>query len=191
VTTRDLFGRVLGALEAAEIPVMLTGSFASSYHGAPRATQDIDLVIAPTSEQLRKLVALLPRDEFYFDESAAVEALQLEGQFNLIDLQTGWKVDLIIRKSRPFSREEFGRRRIAQVEGAEVPIATPEDVLIAKMEWARMSESSRQIEDAARMFRVRAAQMDRAYVERWVRELKLEAQWAKVKQSAFPADNPS
>jgi hypothetical protein len=52
------------------------------------------------------------------------------------------------------------------------------------MEWARMSESARQIEDAARMFRVRAMQLDQAYVERWVRDLGLEEQWAAVKQIA-------
>lgn len=170
---------------------MLTGSFASSYHGAPRATQDIDLVIAPTAEQLRAFVKLLPRDEFYVDEGAALEALKLEGQFNLVDMRTGWKVDLIIRKSRPFSREEFDRRTMVELEGEEVPIATPEDVLIAKMEWARMSESARQIEDAARMLRVRARQVDQSYVDRWVQELGLEEQWASVKRSAFPDIPPA
>lgn len=184
MTARDLFSRVLSILETAGIPVMLTGSFASSYHGAPRATQDVDLVIAPTADQLRALMKLLPRDEFYADEGAALEALRLEGQFNLIDLRSGWKVDLIIRKSRPFSREEFDRRTIVELEGAEVPIASPEDVLIAKMEWARMSESARQVEDAARMLRVRAVQIDRAYVERWVTELGLDEQWAAVKRIA-------
>jgi hypothetical protein len=186
VTTRELFSRVLGALEIADIPVMLTGSFASSYHGAPRATQDVDLVIAPTADQLRTFVALLPRDEFYVDEGAALEALRVEGQFNLIDLRSGWKVDLIIRKSRPFSREEFDRRRVVELEGADVPVATPEDVLLAKMEWARMGESARQLEDAARMLRVRARQIDHAYVERWVSELGLEEQWAAVKRMALP-----
>jgi hypothetical protein len=186
VTAQDLFTRVLAALEAAGIPVMLTGSFASSYHGAPRATQDVDLVIAPTGEQLHRLVAALPHDEFYVDEGAALEALRLEGQFNLIDKRTGWKVDLIIRKSRPFSREEFDRRRVVEIEGADVPVASPEDVMIAKMEWARMSESARQLEDAARMLRVRARQLDERYVERWVRELKLEQQWEAVKRAAFP-----
>lgn len=184
MTTRDLFSRVLSALETARIPVMLTGSFASSFHGAPRATQDIDLVIAPTKEQLRDLLGILPRDEFYFDEGAALEALRSEGQFNLVDLRTGWKVDLIIRKSRPFSRKEFDRRRVVEVEGAQVPVASPEDVLIAKMEWARMGESARQIEDAARMLRVRFEQLEISYVERWVAELALEEQWAEVKRKA-------
>lgn len=163
---------------------MLTGSFASSYHGAPRATQDIDLVIAPTAEQLRAFVKLLPQDEFYVDEGAAVEALKFEGQFNLVDMRTGWKVDLIIRKSRPFSREEFDRRTMVELEGEDVPIATPEDVLIAKMEWARMGQSTRQIEDAGRMLRVRAQQLDWMYVEHWIRELGLGEEWAAVRKAA-------
>jgi hypothetical protein len=184
LTTGGVFGRVLRALEAAGIPVMLTGSFASSYHGAPRATQDIDLVIAPTSEQLRSLVRLLPRDEFYVDEGAALEALKLEGQFNLVDMRTGWKVDLIIRKSRPFSREEFDRRTVVELEGEDVPVATPEDVLIAKMEWARMGQSARQLEDAGKMLRVRARQLDWPYVERWVGELGLGEEWKAVQRAA-------
>jgi hypothetical protein len=163
---------------------MLTGSFASSYHGAPRATQDIDLVIEPTPEQIRGFVRLLPREQYHVDEGAALEAVRHEGQFNVIDLRTGWKVDLIIRKSRPFSREEFSRRAPAEVEGVEVPVVTPEDLLIAKMEWAGMGQSARQIEDAAKMLRVRSRQLDWTYLEHWVRELGLEEQWGEVRRVA-------
>jgi hypothetical protein len=59
-------------------------------------------------------------------------------------------------------------------------------VLIAKMEWARMGQSARQIEDAARMLRVGSERIDRTYVEHWVRELRLEKEWAAVQQAAFP-----
>ena len=184
MTTGHVFERVLGALEASGISCMLTGSFASSYHGAPRATQDIDLVIEPTPEQIRGFVRLLPREEYYVDEGAALEAVRHEGQFNVIDLRTGWKVDLIIRKSRPFSREEFSRRAPAEVEGVEVPVVTPEDLLIAKMEWAGMGQSARQIEDAAKMLRVRSRQLDWTYLEHWVHELGLEEQWGEVRRVA-------
>jgi hypothetical protein len=63
MTTEDIFRRIIGALDATGIPYMLTGSCASSYHGIPRATQDIDLVIAPTAGQLRHLVKLFPHTE--------------------------------------------------------------------------------------------------------------------------------
>jgi Nucleotidyl transferase AbiEii toxin, Type IV TA system len=184
LTAGDVIERVTTALDAAGISCMLTGSFASSYHGAPRATQDIDLVIDATAEQIRTFIRLLRREEFYADEGAALEAVRSEGQFNLIDLATGWKVDLMIRKSRPFSREEFGRRAPGEIEGLELPIATPEDLLIAKMEWARMGESARQMEDAAKMLRVRSEGLDQDYMERWVRELDLAIQWLAVQRVA-------
>ncbi len=156
---------------------MLTGSFASSFHGVPRATQDIDFVIAPTAAQIRDLVQRLPGSKYYVDEDVALDALRLEGQFNVIDFDTGWKVDLIIRKARPFSIEEFRRRRIVDFEGMKLTIATAEDVLLAKLEWAKLGGSERQIEDAAGILAVRADDIDQDYLARWIDELGLEKQW--------------
>ncbi|MBA2457825.1 MAG: hypothetical protein H0V43_02575 [Gemmatimonadales bacterium] len=184
MTTRDIFGRILGVLDVAGIPFMLTGSFASSYHGAPRATQDIDLVIAPERSQLITLHQLLPETEYYMDEAAALEAFECEGQFNVVDLATGWKIDLIMRRSRPFSRTEFNRRAVAELEGLQVPIATAEDILLAKLEWAKMGESARQIDDAAGILRIRADNLDMAYIQRWVGELELEPQWESAQRRA-------
>jgi hypothetical protein len=184
----DILRRVLGVLEHIGIPYMLTGSFASSFHGKPRATQDIDVVISATPDQLRSLVQLLPREEYYVDEGAALEAQRLQGQFNLLDLSTGWKVDFIIRKARPFSREEFDRRSMVEYEGIPLTMATPEDVLLAKLEWAKLGASERQIEDAAGILRIRQSVLDRDYLERWVRQLGLEEQWNAARRLAGLAD---
>ncbi len=165
---------------------MLTGSFASSYHGAPRSTQDIDLVIAPTPLQIRRLVELLPSTEYYLDENAALDACARETQFNVLDLSTGWKTDLIIRRSRPFSRTEFERRVPVDLGGIRVSIATAEDILIAKLEWAMMGESQRQIEDAAGILRIRGKELDMAYIAGWIRELGLESQWTAARKISDP-----
>lgn len=156
---------------------MLTGSFASSYHGAPRATQDIDLVIAATPDQIRRLVALLPPAEYYVSEEAALDACARESQFNIVDLDTGWKIDLILRRSRSFSRAEFERRIPAELDGMRLYVASAEDTVIAKLEWAKLGESQRQIEDVAGILRIRGPELDMAYITRWVGELGLEAQW--------------
>ena len=177
MTAQDVFRRVTEALERAGIAYMLTGSFASSYHGAPRATQDIDMVISPNPDQLRSLVTLLPATEYYVDLDAALDAQRRQGLFNIIDLATGWKIDLIIRKSRPFSRAEFDRRSVVEFEGMRLSIATAEDVLIAKLEWAKLGDSQRQVEDAAGILRIRSQDLDRTYIENWVRQLKIEEQW--------------
>ncbi|MGH7551236.1 MAG: hypothetical protein ACREMD_07980 [Gemmatimonadota bacterium] len=168
---------MIGALERADIPYMLTGSFASSYHGAPRATQDIDFVVAPTADQIRALVRLLPESEYYVDEDAALDAQKREGQFNIIDFATGWKLDLIVRKSRPFSRQEFERRSVVEFQGRKLSIATAEDVVIAKLEWAKLGGSKRQLEDAAGILRIRVGELDLEYIRRWVQQLGLETEW--------------
>lgn len=178
----DLLGRVIAALDQSGIPHMLTGSFAASYHGAPRATQDIDFVIAPTLPQLRDLMGALPPDEFYALLEAATEALRDETMFNLIDLQSGWKVDCIIRRSRPFSRTEFDRRQPVQFMGHALAIATVEDVIISKLEWAKRGGSERQLEDVAELVRRRGASLDHDYVTRWISGLDLASEWETARR---------
>ena len=90
-------------LTAAGIPCMLTGSFASGFHGAPRASQDVDLVIAPVLGTLERFLRLLPHDVYYVSRDAALQAYGAESLFNVVDFATAWKLDPIIRKSRPFS----------------------------------------------------------------------------------------
>jgi len=176
----DLLGRIVDRLGAAGIPHMLAGSVASSFHGEPRTTHDIDIVVDPTRDQLLAFVRALPGDEYYVDEDVALDALQRRAQFNVIDQRTGWKVDLIVRRDRPFSIEEFGRRRAATLFGVAVDVASPEDTIIAKLEWTRAGESERQLRDIAGILRVSGDTLDRAYLQRWIDDLELGAVWAKV-----------
>jgi hypothetical protein len=150
----------------------------------PRATQDIDFVIAPIESQLRHLIRLLPDTEYYISQEAALEALAREGQFNVIDFATGWKIDLIIRKSRVFSRTEFERRLAVDLFGVPLFIASAEDVLVAKLEWAKAGESARQLEDCANILRARWGDLDRPYLEHWVTQLGLVEQWEHAKKMA-------
>jgi len=137
----NVFQRLTSALDRAGIAYMLTGSFASAYYGAPRTTQDIDMVIAPNDAQLRTLAKLLPGDEYYMDLEAALEAHRRQSLFNIIDLATGWKIDLIMRKSRAFSQEEFGRRKLIHLRGADLFVASAEDVVVSKLEWGKLGQS--------------------------------------------------
>lgn len=176
-TAGRLFQKLRDALEAAAIPYMITGSFVSAVHGVPRATHDIDVVIAPTAQQLLTLLKQFPESEYYAEVEDALQAFRHSTQFNVIDQHGVWKVDFILRKNRPFSKTEFDRRRLINILGVQVYAATPEDILIAKLEWAKMGESERQIRDAAGIIEIQGAALDIPYVEKWVRELDLEQQW--------------
>ena len=184
MSVEDLLRRIVAALEQAGIPYMLTGSVASSYHGEGRASQDIDIVIAPDEPQLRTFLRSLPASSYYVSEDAALDALRRRSQFNVIDMVTGWKVDLIVRRDRRFSRSEFERRISVDVMGMKLVIATAEDVVLSKLEWAKLGASERQLEDVAGILRDPETKLDREYIGQWVRDLRLQPQWERAQELA-------
>jgi hypothetical protein len=179
VNFEALIATVVTLLNRAGIPYMLTGSLASSYHGEPRATRDLDMVIDPAPAALDQLIASILEAGLYVDPSAAHEALAIRTQFNAID-RTGTKVDFIIRRDRPFSIEEFRRRRPADLLGTAGFLATAEDMIIAKLEWAAATDSQRQRRDVAGMLAVGGDAIDHRYIARWVEALGLQVVWAEV-----------
>lgn len=180
----DILRRITKALDHAAIEYMLTGSFASAYHGAPRSTQDFDFVIHATPEQLKTLVQGLPEGQYYVDLTAALGAHERKSMFNVIDMENGWKVDFIFRKSRAFSKEEFDRRRRVVLHGVPIFMASVEDVIIAKLEWAGLAKSRRQIEDVAAILKIRSGELDLVYIAKWIDDLGLRQQWAEAKSVA-------
>jgi hypothetical protein len=116
------------------------------------------------------------------DESAARDALLRRSMFNVMDMQTGWKIDFIIRKSRPFSSIEFGRRQPAKLFDVETFVASPEDVILAKLEWASMSGSERQLADVMGMVGAKHGSLDAEYLQKWARELNVTDLWEKCRK---------
>ena len=178
-----LLRRVVDALEAAAIPYMLVGSFASTWHGAPRTTQDIDIVIDPTPDGLDRLLADLGADEVYVSPSAH-DTLAARDQFNVIDAAAGWKVDLIVRKDRAFSRTELSRRVPVRLLDVDTYAATAEDTILSKLEWAAASGSDRQLADAAAVIAVGGSRLDDAYLDHWAAELDITAHLAQARLAA-------
>jgi hypothetical protein len=177
----DFLARLAAKLTAAGVPHMVVGSFASSFHGVPRSSQDLDLVIDPEPESLRRFLADLPPAEYYVDQDTAREALERRGQFNVVDMATAWKADLIVRKARRFSIEELRRRAEGDLIGARVFVASAEDTVIAKLEWAKAGGGSElQLRDVAGILQLHGS-LDRTYVEHWVTELGLEDLWSRVR----------
>jgi hypothetical protein len=174
--------RLTAKLAAAGVPSMVVGSFASSFHGVPRSSQDLDLVIDPQPESLRRFLSDLPPEDYYADADAAFDALRRRGQFNVIDMATAWKADLIVRKARPFSVEEMRRRVEGDLLGSRVFVASPEDTLISKLEWAKQGGGSQlQLRDVMGILQLREDDLDIAYIERWVADLGLGELWWSVR----------
>jgi isopropylmalate/homocitrate/citramalate synthase len=177
MSSAEVLLEITAALQQAGIPYMVVGSFASNLYGTGRATHDIDFVISATPEQTRMLLSLLPTAKYYFDFNTALEACRRKDMFNILDMERGWKIDLIFEKPSRYHQEAFQRRSAAEIEHVAVFAATAEDTIITKLEWAKMGESTRQIEDVAGILKVQTTLLDRSYIEKWVRELGLDSQW--------------
>ena len=169
----DFLERLLRKLDEHNIPYMLSGSVSSSLHGQPRATRDVDIVIEPTKKQLLSFVESLC-DDYYVSLSAVNDAFTNNSMFNVIDNLSGWKADFIIRKDRPFSRQEFERKSVTNIKGLDVWTASPEDTILSKLEWAKDSQSEQQFRDALGVAIVQWNLIDVSYLRKWAKELQIE-----------------
>lgn len=170
---REFLSRVIAALQRAGIPYMVTGSVSSTLFGEPRATRDVDILIAPNQVQLRTLIRGLSTD-YYVSEEAALEAFRERSMFNVIDASTSWKADLIILKATPYDKEKFQRRLQNEYLGIPIEVATPEDVILSKLSWGKVSGSEMQYRDALGVAAVQGDHLDRTYMRRWAKELGVE-----------------
>lgn len=171
MTLFSTLAAIVAMLEGARIPHMVTGSLASTYYAEPRTTQDIDLVIDPTPERLARFVDAIDRSRYYVGDAAV--AMRDRSQFNVIDVTTGWKVDLIVKRDRAFSETEFERRQSTDLGDVRVHLATAEDVILAKLEWAVSGESERQRRDVVAIVRAVGDELDVEYLRAWAPRLEV------------------
>jgi len=179
----EFLNNIISALAKSKIPYMVSGSFGSSFHGRPRATNDVDIVIDPAPDQLNAFVGLL-KAEYYVNSDSAKESLSKRTMFNVIDIEAGWKVDLIIRKNRPFSVEEFDRKRKFPIEGSDLWVVSPEDAILSKLEWSKGRQSQQQFQDALGVLVVQAGRLDIQYLQRWAEELGITDELTKLLDAA-------
>ena len=181
MTQEEVVAAVVEALEELAIAYMVAGSFASNFHGIPRMTQDADIVIDVDEAAALRLAASLA-DAFYVSGEAVREAVQYRKLFNVIHFDSGFKVDLIVKKARSFSDEELRRRSSGTLAGRQVAFATAEDTVLAKLEWAKLGDSERQYSDAVGVIEVQETTLDWAYLERWADDLGLTELLAKARR---------
>lgn len=168
---------VAQTLEQLGIPYAVGGSLASSLHGVMRATLDVDIVADMKLEHIPPLVAALST-EFYADDEMMRGAIEHRSSFNLIHYETAFKVDIFIRKLRPFDRMQLRRRErsvIAIDPEQSIYVTSPEDTILAKLEWYRLGGevSDRQWRDILGVMKTRAGELDLAYLQKWANELEV------------------
>ncbi|MFH1469270.1 MAG: nucleotidyl transferase AbiEii/AbiGii toxin family protein [Pseudomonadota bacterium] len=156
-------GRVLDALG---VPWLVGGSLASSLHGIPRATQDVDIVADLFGLHVRPFVDAV-EGEFYVSDDAVREAVRRRATFNVIHLATMTKVDVFLLRREPLAMAEMERRQFYSLdETRSLPVASPEDIILQKLDWYRKGDriSERQWRDVIGVLRVSGQKLDRDYL---------------------------
>lgn len=161
----------LQALEAARIDYVLTGSLASTTWGRPRATYDVDLVVDLRAADVEKLLRAFPPPAWYLERDAILAALRTGGEFNAIHGGTGTKLDFWLTARRPADTNRFLRRRRESLAGVPCWVLSPEDTILAKLEWLQAAPSERQQADIAGIVAVQSDKLDVGYLRQWADQL--------------------
>jgi hypothetical protein len=187
----ELLRQVAGVFERLGLPYLVTGSTATIYYGEPRFTNDIDVVVQLPQERIAELCAAFPEADFYLSEEAVRRAVARQGQFNLIHPASGLKVDVMIPAPTPFNRSRFERTvRLRTGPEGDAAFASPEDVILKKLEYYLAGRSEKHLRDIAGVLRVSGERIDRSYITEWAARLGVAEVWDHVLRQMDAAAAP-
>ncbi len=185
MSQQELLKRVIKALEDIEVEYMITGSIVSSLQGEPRSTHDMDIVLAIQKSAVKALIEAFPPSEFYLDENGIVNAIDQKGMFNLITLEGGGKVDFWVLRDDPFDKSCFARKYVEDVLGIHMYVSSPEDTILSKLRWAKLSGGSeKHFIDALRVYEVQFDKLDMSYLDNWAEILSVESMLKRLRDEA-------
>jgi hypothetical protein len=168
---------VVELLEELEVVHYVSGSVASMTHGEKRDTSDVDIVANLRLEHVEALESKLS-GAFYVDGVAIRKAIRRRESFNILHLETFFKVDIFPLKQRPYDLQAARRVQKEPVDTdppVEAYLAQPEDILLAKIEWFRLGGgvSDRQWRDILGIVKMQCFNLDFEYLEHWAREINV------------------
>ena len=167
-------------LDGLKIPYYVSGGYAVSIYGRPRFTADLDMIIKMSLSQsgdfAKRMAKLFPTG--YIDKDQIDNALKNYGEFNVIDPETGLKIDFFIAQKGDFEEECFKKAKSKNV-GYKVKFTSPENLIISKLIWYKDSGSTRHLEDVESV--LSNSNTDKKYLNSWVEKLGLEMEWKKAK----------
>lgn len=166
----ELLQRVCKSLDSSDIPYMISGSIASNIFTMPRMTRNIDIVIELPEKRVDEFTQLFP--DSYFNRKAIIEGVRREGMFNIIDNETGFKIDFIIRKHTEYYQLAFNNRKRIHELDIDLWVIDINDLIIAKIIWIQKIQSEKQMTDIENL--LSNSGKDLKYIRSWRKKLKLK-----------------
>ncbi len=163
-----LLEEIIKKLESSNIPYMLTGSIVSSLQGVPRSTHDIDVIISISEKDIENIASSFSKEDFYYNEETIKDAVNKKSQFNLISQKHGDKIDFWLLTDSEFDRSRFSRRQKTRFMDFNIIVSTPEDTILEKLFWSKLSGGSKKhYLDALRVYELQQEILDMEYLEKW------------------------
>lgn len=169
-------------LNKAGFSYMISGSMAGNYYSVPRMTRDIDIVIELKNIDIDNFAAIFDKD-FYLDKETIKKETSRKGMFNLIHNKYIIKIDFIVRKESKFQKLAFSRKKQVLIENKPIWFISAEDLILSKLLWAKDSHSETQLKDAANLL-TSVKNLDMAYIQRWLKNLKLDSIYEEAAKKA-------
>jgi hypothetical protein len=179
---------VAGIFDRLEVLYLVAGSLASSVHGEPRSTNDVDFVADLDASQVRPLLDAFG-DRYYVSADAVLDAVRVGASFNVIHLGSAVKADVFVVGEDAFDAERLAHRervRVGLDERHELWVDTAEHTVLRKLEWYRRGDevSERQWGDVVGILRAQGSRLDRGRLGAWASRLGvsdlLERAWGEV-----------
>jgi hypothetical protein len=178
---------IVRALEAENIPYMLVGSFSTNAYGIPRSTKDIDLVVELEGGAIRKLSERLGPD-FKLDPQMTFESVTMTVRHIIEVIGSSFQVEIFHLSQDPHDQERFRRRRRLTLDWGSAVIATPEDVIITKLNWYGRQRRTRDCDDIRDVLAVQGAGLDFDYIHSWCERHGTRQLLDEIRASIPPID---
>lgn len=183
----ELLIKIIDFLELNKIEYMVTGSVVSSLQGEPRTTHDIDIVVSISKTTTAILIESFQPPRYYLSQDAIEDAINRSSMFNLVDTSGGDKVDFWLLTDDAFDKVRFKRKYKEDFPGIAMFVSRPEDTILMKLRWAKLSGGSeKQFLDACRVYELQYNILDVSYMNQWVEYLSINEEWEKLKEKAAP-----
>lgn len=160
-------------LEADKIPYFVGGGVASSAHGEPRSTRDLDLVLQLALADIGTLVQALTAAGFYCPVGGVEDIKQGRSRtLNITNIQSSANADLFMLEGTSFANSQMARRELISITATDAFwICSPEDIILQKLLWRRGSKSEQQWRDVLGVMKVQGTGLDFDYLWQWAAEL--------------------
>lgn len=161
---------IVSQLETNGIDYMLSGSMAMCIYTTPRFTRDFDIVVAINENNISDLTSFW-EGKYYYSLPDIKNDIRHGRMFNIIHLETMYKVDFIVLNETLFEQTKFARRQRKMYMDIALWVITPEDLILSKLCWIQTYESEIQKKDINNLLTI--ANLDKAYLLTWINQLEL------------------